>query len=72
MVVFVVQHVHELRNEEEDVKMIGIYSTREKAEAVVERLRLQPGFCEVPTGFHIDKYPVDADHWTEGYVTTKL
>jgi len=46
----------------------------------VARLSLQPGFCGHPyvvdpqkdvdeQGFHIDRYELDKDHWTEGFVT---
>ena len=69
MEVFVVQHVHEMEDGEENVKMIGVYSTRERAEQAVRRLQLQPGFADIPEGFCIDTYPVDKDHWTDGYVT---
>ena len=69
MVVFVVQHVHEYEDGEENVKMIGVYSTQEQAEGAVERLRKQPGFRDLPTGFSIDPYTVDEDNWTGGYVT---
>jgi hypothetical protein len=68
---FVLQHVHVINDGEEDVKLIGVYSTRERAEQAVARLRSQPGFCDTPEGFSIDEYPVDQDHWTEGYVTVR-
>ena len=67
--VFVVQHVHEFDDEAEDVKMIGVYSTQEQAEQAVARLRSREGFCDTPDGFHISRYPLDVDHWTEGYIT---
>src|SRR5437879_5466761 len=65
--VFVVQHVHDLDNAE-DVKFIGVYSTRERANQAVEALRAQPGFRESSVGFHIDQYELDEVHWKEGYV----
>ena len=78
--VFVVQHLHLLASGEEDVKFIGVYRSLESARAAVMRLRDQPGFKEHPRivepdvdddeqGFHIDRYPLDKDHWSEGYVT---
>lgn len=67
--VFVVQHVHEFEDGNEDVKMIGVYSDRASAEAAVERLSLQPGFRDCPEGFHVDAYRLGEDHWTGGYVT---
>jgi hypothetical protein len=67
--VFVVQHVHSQEDGVEDVKLIGVYSSREKADAAVARLSRLPGFSEAPDGFSVDEYPVDQDHWVEGYVT---
>ena len=67
--VFVVQHVHESEYGGEDVKLIGVYSTRETAEAAVERSSRLPGFSDASGGFYIDEYRLDRDHWVEGYVT---
>ena len=38
MKAFVLHHVHRIDSEEEDVKLIGVYSTRERAEAAQERI----------------------------------
>ncbi len=67
--VFVLQHVRIQEEGAEDIKFIGVYSTREKAQAAVTRLSRQPGFADAPNGFHIDEYRVDQDHWAEGYAT---
>ncbi len=69
MYVFVVQHAREMTEDVEDVKLIGIYSTEESAKAAIERLSLQHGFREATSSFHIDRYRVDEDQWTEGFVT---
>jgi hypothetical protein len=66
--VFVLQHVHVRDDDAEDAKFIGVYSSREKADAAVARLGRQPGFSEAPDGFHVDEYRVDQDHWVEGCV----
>lgn len=66
--VFVVQHEHEVADKVDDVKFIGVYSTREMAEAAVQRLRHAPGFADTPEGFHISEYRLDQDHWVEGYI----
>lgn len=71
MDVFVLQHLHLQDDGGEDVKMIGVYSSREAAEGAVERLRGQPGFRDAPEGFQIDRYSLDADHWVEGYKTLR-
>ena len=78
--VYLLQHMHVLPDGEEDVKMLGIYRTRELALAAVERLRSQPGFRDFPNivdpevteeeeGFYINAYRLDKDHWSEGFIT---
>jgi hypothetical protein len=69
--VFLVQHVHTLNDDEDDVKLIGIYSTEERAADAVERARKLPGFCDAPDGFNVDGILVDEDRWTDGYVTAR-
>jgi homoserine kinase type II len=69
--VFVLQHVHSQEDGVEDVKFIGVYSSRQKAQAAVARLSRQPGFADAPDGFHIDEYQVDQDQWAEGYVVVR-
>lgn len=65
--VYVLQHSHELDGCDE-TKMIGVYSSQQLAEAAIERLRQQPGFKDHPNDFFIDPYPLDQDHWTQGFV----
>ena len=73
-VAFLLEHVHSLAGGEE-VKTIGIYSSRVEAEAAVARLACQPGFADAPSvvddgdGFYISKYEIDRDNWGEGFVT---
>jgi hypothetical protein len=78
--VFVLQHLHVLPNGKEDVKLIGVYGSLDSARAAVDGLRLQPGFRDYPSivqpgvdddiqGFHIARYLLDKDYWSEGYVT---
>lgn len=67
--VYLVSHVHVIEDGEEDVKLIGIYSSMLKAEEAVERLKLKTGFKDAKKGFSIDKYLLDIDNWTEGYIT---
>jgi hypothetical protein len=67
--VYVLQHEHVMEDGTEDVKFIGVYSTRENAQAAVTRLTQAPGFSDAPAGFHIDEYAVDKDQWVEGYST---
>ncbi|MGW0859206.1 DUF7336 domain-containing protein [Streptomyces sp. NPDC002690] len=52
----------------DDVKLLGIYSTRERAEERVRQARLLPGFRDEPECFYFDPCVLDEDHWTEGFV----
>jgi hypothetical protein len=67
--VYVLQHEHVKEDGSEDVKFIGVYSSRENAQAAIARLGQAPGFSEALDGFHIDEYQLDKDQWVEGYST---
>jgi hypothetical protein len=43
-------------------------STEERAADRVERSRTLPGFVDHPNDFTIDRYELDKDEWTEGFV----
>ncbi len=66
--VFLLWHVHQLNDEEEE-KLIGVYRTKQDAESAIQRLQGQPGFRDLSEGFEIVKYEINKDHWTEGFVT---
>jgi hypothetical protein len=78
-VVYTLQHSRVLSHGDDDVKFIGVYRTRDAAEAAVRRLIDKPGFSSYPTlverdsesdeGFHIGAYELDEDHWAEGFIT---
>jgi hypothetical protein len=65
--VFVVFHAHELSHGAEDVKMIGVYSSKEKGELAISKLMNQPGFRDFPDGFSVDEYEIDKEYWQEGF-----
>ena len=81
--VYLLQHLHVLPDGTEEIKTIGVYSTKDSALSAVARLKDQPGFNDHPlaidpltsastSGFHIDQYAIDQDHWQEGYVTNLI
>jgi hypothetical protein len=65
-------HVHEEPEREEDAKLIGVYRTEDDASAAIERLRGRPGVRRFPTGFQIERYALNVDHWTDGFVTAVI
>ena len=71
MNVIILWHVHELSDDREDVKLIGVYASIEDAEAARKRLEAKPGFRDLPDGVQVDEYTIGQDHWTDGYITAK-
>jgi hypothetical protein len=68
--VFLLFHTHDLPDGEQDDKLLGVYSSRERAEKkITEKYRLLPGFCERNGEFIINEYFIDQDYWEEGFVT---
>lgn len=67
--VFLLQHSYE-RSEtgEEETKLIGVYSNKEKAQEAKTRLSLQSGFKDFPENFFIDEYEIDQDNWRDGFI----
>lgn len=67
--VFLLWHVREGPDGEENAKLIGVYSTAELAEEARQRTVTLPGFRDHPDGFIVDRYGLDRDHWKDGFVT---
>lgn len=67
--VFILWHTHEVSEQGEDSKLIGVYQSRKDAERAKERASRQPGFSDHVTGFSVQEYQLGKDHWTEGFVT---
>ena len=56
------------REECDDIELlIGVYETKEAAEAAIDRLRNKRGFVDFPEGFLIEGYELGKDNWTEGF-----
>jgi homoserine kinase type II len=64
--VYVLQHAYQ-SSKGEHIKMIGVYSSEQLAKDAINRLVKLPGFSKYPDGFHIDAYPLNRDHWSEGF-----
>jgi hypothetical protein len=53
----------------DDVKLLGVYSARARAEQRIAQAQTLPGFQGEPDCFQIAAYTVDKDEWTGGYVS---
>ena len=67
--VFVLHHVAREGAQDEDIKMIGVYSTAALATEATEMLKEKPGFRDYPDGFTIDSHKLDKDEWVQGFVS---
>jgi hypothetical protein len=78
--VYLLQHSHSPTPDNEEVKVIGVYRTRDDAVAAVARLQSKAGFINHPKivdpdvegsdeGFHISEMVLGRDGWTEGFIT---
>lgn len=72
MKVYLLWHIHELTDDfgaHDEEKMIGVFSSAEKANETIERLKVLEGFRDCPLKcFTVDEYEVDKPlNWTEGF-----
>lgn len=65
--VFLLWHIHDKEDTEGHV-LIGVYRTEADAKVAIGRLRAKPGFVDAPDGFIYEKYELNRDHWTEGFI----
>ena len=68
-VAHVLWHVREGDEHGEGAKLIGVYSSKEAADGAIARLGDKPGFRDHPAGFDISEYPIDKDHWVDGFIS---
>ena len=75
MTVFVLWHIHELHDDygtHDEEKLIGIYSTEEKAAEAIEAHKDLEGFRDYPVEcFEIHEAVVNRSSWNEGFTTVR-
>lgn len=69
--VYLLQHVAREGSDDEDVKVLGIYSNKKNVELAVERFKKLVGFKRFPEGFYVDPYRLNQDEWSEGFATMR-
>jgi homoserine kinase type II len=53
----------------EDLKFIGVFSSRKLAREAINSLRSVKGFSNSKRGFYIEKYEINKIHWQDGFIT---
>jgi hypothetical protein len=73
MKVYLLWHVNHIEPDNDDEKLIGVYSSRASALRAKKRTAKLPGFRNTPRGFQISPYEIDKDHWDweEGFITVR-
>lgn len=76
--VYLLRHIYNFLDENNKVqiedKILGVYSTVEKAEEAIERYSKLPGFCDYPKAcFVIEQRSVNKDTaWNKGFDHSKI
>ena len=76
MKVYILWHVHTLEDDygvHDDEKLLGVYSTKEKAESAINEYKDLEGFRDCPIEcFEIDEHEVDrSSNWKDGFATVR-
>lgn len=66
--VFLVWHARDI-DEEEALKVLGVYATETDAQRRIDHALGEPGFRDYPDQFQIAEYEVGEDHWVGGFRT---
>lgn len=59
--------VHDCLKPSQELKLLGTYSTRARAEAAIARMRDKEGFRDWPAGFRIIEMEIDHTNWEDGF-----
>lgn len=67
--VYILEHIYE-ENEIEEIKFIGVFSSSEKAQSVINELSSFPGFNKYPIEcFQISEEKIDHYEWKDGFIS---
>lgn len=69
--VYLLWHTHsdEALLDGEDIKLIGVYTSKENAQEAQSRAEQLEGFNDHRAGFEISCNELNKDEWTSGFVT---
>jgi hypothetical protein len=65
--VFLAMHVFRYEDGHDNIRVIGIFSSKRRAQEAIRHLRDKPGFRYRKRAFEVSRYVLDLRHWTEGF-----
>ena len=69
MTIFIVYGIREQQDADDEVRIIGVYSSSERAWSAIDDLPSQQEFLGKGWSFEVDQCELDKDYWTEGFIT---
>jgi hypothetical protein len=70
-VVFSLWHRYTTKSWRDVERLLGVYTTKRRAQAAVQRFRNRPGFRRWPNGFEIDVDTLNDTQFELGFITTR-
>ncbi|MCZ4281969.1 hypothetical protein O4H49_14350 [Kiloniella laminariae] len=64
---YIVYHVEEVDEYPENLKTLGVFDSKEKAEAAIQVLKIMPEFAGREEEFTIGDTDLNATYWLKGY-----
>jgi len=61
--VYKLEHSRKIDEEYDTTKLIGFFSSKEKAEEIIENYKKMEGFRDYPEGFTIEECEIDFNDW---------
>lgn len=65
--VYILWHHYPDDPDDDNAKLLGVYSSEVAAQRIEKKYKLLPGFSRGEGQFTIDAYEIDEDHWNEGF-----
>jgi len=69
--VFLLHYVYEFEDGHEDIKLLGAFSSREKAKKALSHIKKIPELKKIKKNFVIYSNRIDLLGWREGYIIVR-
>jgi hypothetical protein len=67
--VFLATHEYENSSGCEVLKILGVFLTKDSANAAIDQIRNQEGFREHPNGFDVAEWTIGEINWPAGFIS---